>query len=291
MYVSACTSVYVSACICHQPQCICQGMHHDVYVFALALEASESLLLPCPARPTGTRPPSRLQSRWVTDKGLPQGRRVSTPWLSPSATPGPHLARPCGTGTATVTPGPGRGPACHSHPDGRARPPVGLHLVSHGVSAARTGFKTSSYGTLNRAVRWLWHARSYWVHAARPCARPGCIDRDRRRQPGRRRTVTWPPGPVTLAVPLWLLSPADDWANCGNQANRGTVSYKADSNTVTLAAGQPDLDWLGLTTIRSWCVTSLFMMSTRLKWICCLDLLSWQFHEPKFSCRLSNYGM
>ena len=178
MYVSACTSVYVSACICHQPQCICQGMHHDVYVFALALEASESLLLPCPARPTGTRPPSRLQSRWVTDKGLPQGRRVSTPWLSPSATPGPHLARPCGTGTATVTPGPGRGPACHSHPDGRVRPPVGLHLVSHGVSAARTGFKTSSYGTLNRAVRWLWHARSYWVHAARPGARPGCIDRD-----------------------------------------------------------------------------------------------------------------
>ena len=290
MYVSACTSVYVSACICHpsQPQCICQGMHHDVYVFALALEASESLLLPCPARPTGTRPPSRLQSRWVTDKGLPQGRRVSTPWLSPSATPGPHLARPCGTGTATVTPGPGRGPACHSHPDGRARPPVGrLHLSQ------------------SRRFRGPDRVQDFKLWDPKPCCpmtvtctelRPAglhcwpCV-RTVGGQPGRRRTVTWPPGPVTLAVPLWLLSPADDWANCGNQANRGTVSYKADSNTVTLAAGQPDLDWLGLTTIRSWCVTSLFMMSTRLKWICCLDLLSWQFHEPKFSCRLSNYGM
>jgi hypothetical protein len=181
VYVCICMSrlcvVYVSACICHQ--------HVSVKVcimMCMYLHWPLKRLSPCcyPARPVPLapvhRPGSSHRWRWVTDKGLPQGRRVSTPWLSPSATPGPHLARPCGTGTATVTPGPGRGPACHSHPDGRARPPVGLHLVSHGVSAARTGFKTSSYGTLNRAVRWLWHARSYWVHAARPGARPGCID-------------------------------------------------------------------------------------------------------------------
>lgn len=46
MYECVCISMYLSSA------CICQGMHHDVYVFALALEASESLLLLCPARPS-----------------------------------------------------------------------------------------------------------------------------------------------------------------------------------------------------------------------------------------------
>ena len=72
---------------------------------------------------------------------------------------GESLIKDCRKAAACPLPDSESAPECHAraapgqalwhwdcHRDPRARPPVGLHLVSHGVSAARTGFKTSSYG-------------------------------------------------------------------------------------------------------------------------------------------------
>ena len=217
--IYACMYMHVYVCICMY---LCMYQHVSVISMYLSRYASWCVCI-C----TGP------WSVWVPAATLPGPSHWHRPACSSHGSE--SLIKDCRKAAACPLPDSARVPR-----QGRTWPgPVALGLPPWPPGPA--GFKTSSYGTLNRAVRWLWHARSYWVDAALPGARPGCIDRDRRRQPGRRRTVTWPPGPVTLAVPLWLLSPADDWANCGNQANRGTVSYKADSNTVTLAAGS--LTW------------------------------------------------